>query len=443
MRMLELISKKRDGFPCIYEEIEYIVTAYTKDDIPDYQMAAWLMAVFLQGMNREETAALTMAMARSGEMVDLSSIAGSKIDKHSTGGVADTTTLIVAPLVAAAGVPVAKMSGRGLGFTGGTIDKLESIPGFRTQLDRNEFIDAVKQHSLAITGQSPAVAPADGKIYALRDVTSTVESIPLIASSIMSKKIAAGADKIVLDVKVGSGAFMKTLPAAIELAQTMVDIGIRVGRETRAVLTSMEEPLGLAIGNSLEVKEAIDVLNGHGPAELRHISLLLGAHMLVLAGKAPNIVTGSRLLVELIDNHQAIRKFQEFIASQGGNPEIITRKELLPAAAFKLEVKSEQEGYIHHIDTAQLGYSAMILGAGREYKGQTIDLAAGIIMCCRIGDFIHSGQLLAIIHTNDLAKGQESSQRIQKAITVSSVYCEKPKLILGTVDSGGFKEYVN
>ncbi|MEN6412540.1 MAG: thymidine phosphorylase [Veillonellales bacterium] len=443
MRMVNLIRKKREGLSHTPAELEYIISAYTKDEIPDYQMAAWLMATFLQGMNREETAALTIAMARSGEMVDLSSIAGIKIDKHSTGGVADTTTLIVAPLVAAAGVPVAKMSGRGLGFTGGTIDKLESIPGFRTQLDKNEFLDAVKKHSLAITGQGPAIAPADGKIYALRDVTSTVESIPLIASSIMSKKIAAGADKILLDVKVGSGAFMKNLPVAIELARTMVDIGILVGRETKAVLTSMEEPLGLAVGNSLEVKEAIDVLTGHGPEELRRVSLLLGAHMLVLAGEAPNIIVANKLLLELIENQKALDKFQEFIVSQGGNPKLITKKELLPEAAFKIDVKSEQEGYIQHIDTAQIGYSAMVLGAGREYKGQRIDLAAGIIMRCRIGDFIRAGQPLAVIHTNDLVKGQESRQRILKAITCSSIHCEKPKLILGTVDNDGFKEYVS
>ncbi len=438
MRILDMIAKKRDGAVLNNQEINSIVHAYTKDQIPDYQMAALLMAIFIRGMTAEETADLTMAMAKSGNIVDLSSVPGIKVDKHSTGGVADTTTLILAPLVAAAGTPVAKMSGRGLGFTGGTIDKLESIPGFRTTLMKNEFIENLTQYNLAITGQSADVAPADGKIYALRDATATIESIPLIASSIMSKKIAAGADKILLDVKVGAGAFMKNLDDAVQLATTMVNIGDMVNRETIAVLTNMEEPLGHAIGNSLEVEEAINVLNGKGPSELRQVCLTLGAHMLVMAQTAPDVSTGYKILDNLLENKKALRKFQEFITAQGGNGMIVTDHHLLPRAKHQVQVKSLKSGFIHKINAYQIGYSAMLLGAGREYKGQTIDLAAGLVMKCRVGDFIEKDQPLAILYTNDFSKVEKASTLIAEAIICGDGAAPKTSWILGLVDKNGF-----
>lgn len=438
MRAIDIIAKKRDKRQLSSDEITLLIQDFTAGAIPDYQMAAFLMAVFLNGMTYEETASMTLAMARSGQMVDLSEISGTKVDKHSTGGVADTTTLILAPLVAAAGVPVAKMSGRGLGFTGGTIDKLESIPGFRTTLTHTEFVNYVKIHKLALTGQSENVAPADGKIYALRDVTATVESIPLIASSIMSKKIAAGADKILLDVKVGSGAFMKDLNAAVMLAETMVKIGEIVGRETKAMLTSMDEPLGLAIGNSLEVQEAVEVLAGRDKGDLREVCLILGSHMLKLAGSTDDYLHGYRMLSNLLDSGAALQKFSEFVAAQGGDPAFMDRPELMPQASYCKEITSEFSGYIQKIDVAQLGHIATVLGAGREYKGQQIDLAAGIIMKCRIGDFIAANQPIAIIYTNDQLKIENAHEMLKNAITIGNSKMIKPKLILGTVDKSGF-----
>lgn len=438
MRAIDIIAKKRDKQQLSSEEIAFLIHDFTAGAIPDYQMAAFLMAVFLNGMTYEETASMTLAMASSGQMVDLSEIPGTKVDKHSTGGVADTTTLILAPLVAAAGVPVAKMSGRGLGFTGGTIDKLESIPGFRTTLTHTEFVNHVKIHKLALTGQSENVAPADGKIYALRDVTATVESIPLIASSIMSKKIAAGADKILLDVKVGSGAFMKDLSSAVMLAETMVKIGEIVGRETKAVLTSMDEPLGFAIGNSLEVQEAVSVLAGRDKGDLREVCLILGSHMLKLAGLSDDYMAGYGMLSELLDSGAALQKFSEFVNAQDGNPAFINRPELMPQASCCKEITSESSGFIQKIDVAQLGYIATILGAGREYKGQQIDLAAGIIMKCRIGDFIAANQSIATVYTNDRLKIENAHEMLKKAISIGSSKIIKPKLILGTVDKSGF-----
>lgn len=438
MRATDIITKKRDGVALLDSEIEWLINAYTRNEIPDYQMAAWLMAVFFKGMTDQETAALTMAMARSGEMVDLSIVPGIKVDKHSTGGVADTTTLILAPLVAAAGVPVAKMSGRGLGFTGGTIDKLESIPGFKSTLDRDEFINNLNKHGIAVTGQSAAIAPADGKLYALRDVTATVESIPLIASSIMSKKIASGADKIVLDVKVGSGAFMKHKADAITLAKTMVRIGQLVGRETVAVLTSMEEPLGAAIGNSLEVKEAIEVLSGHGESALKEVCLELASHMLILSGKASTQEAARAQLNELIDNKQALRKFGEFIASQGGEAGIVLNTAKLPQARYTLEVTSTSQGYIKTINAAQIGYAAMRLGAGREYKGQAVDPAAGVIIKCRIGQYISQNQPIASVHTNDASCMEQAAILVKQAVGIDSQPVGRPPLILGLVAQNGF-----
>lgn len=438
MRMIDSILKKRDGMELTESEITTLIRSFTDGDIPDYQMAAWLMAVFFRGMTDEETASLTMAMAKSGDTVDLSSVPGVKVDKHSTGGVADTTTLVLAPLVAAAGVPVAKMSGRGLGFTGGTIDKLESIPGFRTALTREEFLAILRRTGVAVTGQSAAIAPADGKIYALRDVTGTVESIPLIASSIMSKKIAAGADKIVLDVKTGSGAFMKTSDDAVKLASAMVRIGDLVGRETLAVISSMNEPLGRAVGNSLEVEEAIDILAGIGGAtELRQVCLTLGSHMLVAAGSAPDLAAAHQKLSSLLEGKQALAKFAEMITAQGGDPAIIENRSLLPRAGVHHTVRSDKAGYVQAIDTARIGYGAMLLGAGREYKDQKIDLAAGLVMQCRIGDRLEAGQPMATLQTNREERLDEAAAVITQSVSIGTSPVSRPPLILGTVDRKG------
>ena len=438
MRILDIITKKRDGFVLSEEEIKFLIHAYTNDEMPDYQMAAWLMAVFLRGMTMEETATLTMAMAISGNMVDLSTVPGVKVDKHSTGGVADTTTLILAPMVAAAGVPVAKMSGRGLGFTGGTIDKLESIAGLKTTFPPNKFIDLLKKHNIAVIGQSTDIAPADGKMYALRDVTATIESIPLIASSIMSKKIAAGADKILLDVKVGNGAFMKKMEDAIKLAETMVHIGQLVGRETRAVLSNMDEPLGQAVGNSLEVQEAIDVLDGRGEPALRHVCLILGAHMINMAGITPDVNAGYEKLSNLIDNKMALHKFTEFVTAQGGNGDIVHNRKLLPETKTKIVVVSDEQGFVQSIDAGQVGYAAMKLGAGREYKTQTIDLAVGLMLQCRIGDFVKKNQPLAILYVNNETHLSQVQVLIKDAIKIGFNKVPKTKLILGIVDKNGF-----
>lgn len=438
MHAADIITKKRDGIELTDYEIEWLIKAYTAGELPDYQMAAWLMAVFFQGMTDRETAALTMAMAASGDRVDLSQVPGIKVDKHSTGGVGDTTTLILAPLAAAAGVPVAKMSGRGLGFTGGTIDKLEAIPGFKVTLERQEFITNLQTHGIALTGQSAAIAPADGKLYSLRDVTATVESIPLIASSIMSKKIASGADKIVLDVKVGKGAFMKHEKTAVQLAQSMVRIGQLVGRETVAVLTSMQQPLGMAVGNSLEIIEAIEVLSGRGESALREVCLTLGSHMLLLGGKVATLQEGYRQLSTLISNRQALAKFSEFITAQGGDSSIIQDTAKLPQARFRQQITSSKEGHITAIDAAQIGYAAMRLGAGREYKGQIIDLSAGITMHCRVGQPVSSGQRLATLYTNEQARMNQAMLAAQQAIIISDKPAASPPLLLGLVDKNGF-----
>lgn len=440
MHAADIITKKRDGKELLENEIEWLIQAYTGDKIPDYQMAAWLMAVFFRGMTDRETAALTRAMANSGDRVDLSQVPGIKVDKHSTGGVADTTTLVLAPLVAAAGVPVAKMSGRGLGFTGGTIDKLEAIPGFKATLERHEFIANLQKYGIAVTGQSAAIAPADGKLYSLRDVTATVESIPLIASSIMSKKIASGADKIVLDVKVGNGAFMKSKADAVKLAEAMVNIGQLVGRETVAILTSMDQPLGMAIGNSLEIKEAIELLSGRGAAALKEVCLELGSQMLVLGGKAKTPKDGRRLLLTLIDNRQALAKFGEFITAQNGDSAILHDANKLPQARFVQEVTASCQGYVTAVNASQIGYVAMRLGAGREYKGQTIDIAAGIQMQCRIGQYVSGQHSLATIYTNDKSRLEQAAEILQQAIQIKEQPAAIPPLIIGLVDKNGFQD---
>lgn len=440
MRIIDIIEKKRDKKTLTEAEIKFVVEGYTKGEIPDYQISALLMAIYLNGMNYEETAVLTIAMANSGEILDLSTVEGIKVDKHSTGGVADTTTLILLPLVVAAGAVMAKMSGRGLGFTGGTIDKLESIKGFDTAVSYENFIKLLKENKMALSGQSNLIAPADGKLYALRDVTGTVSSIPLIASSIMSKKIAAGADKIVLDVKVGSGAFMKDLAEAIKLATYMVKIGQLVNKDTIAILTSMEEPLGYAIGNSMEVREAVEVLSGKVSGKLKEVTLCLGANILQMAEIETNYDKAVVLLEQLIDDKIGLTFLKKFITAQGGNAHVVDDISLLPQAKYKINVCLKDSGYVEKIITAEIGKAAVILGAGREYKDQAIDLAVGINMLVEIGDAVKADTAVAVIEANDLVKAELAKNIIQNSIKLSSNLVLKPKLILGVVDKDGFKE---
>ena len=428
MRMVDLIEKKRDGFELSTEEIQYIITGYTAGDIPDYQMSAFLMAIYFKNMTDRERADLTMAMAGSGDQIDLSAIEGIKVDKHSTGGVGDTTTLVLGPLVAACGVPVAKMSGRGLGHTGGTIDKLEAIEGFHVELSTEEFIKQVNDIKLAVIGQSGNLTPADKKLYALRDVTATVNSIPLIASSIMSKKIAAGADAIVLDVKTGEGAFMKTAEDAKELAHAMVGIGNATGRKTMAIISDMSQPLGFAIGNALEVKEAIETLQGNGPEDLTELCLVLGSQMVVVGGKAETLEEARAMLEEVIANGEALKILKQFIENQGGNPAIVDDVSLLPQAKFVNEVPSEQEGYISFVEADEIGTAAMVLGAGRATKESEIDLAVGIVLKKKVGDFVKKGESIATVYSNteELA---ECMKMIYNSIEYTSEPVEKTQLI--------------
>ncbi|RJG17687.1 pyrimidine-nucleoside phosphorylase [Paenibacillus thiaminolyticus] len=400
MRMVDLIAKKRDGKELTTEEINFVIEGYTKGDIPDYQVSAWAMAIYFQDMSERERADLTMAMVNSGDTIDLSAIEGIKVDKHSTGGVGDTTTLVLAPLVAALDIPVAKMSGRGLGHTGGTIDKLEAIEGFHVEISKDEFVNLVNTHKIAVIGQTGNLTPADKKLYALRDVTGTVNSIPLIASSIMSKKIAAGSDAIVLDVKTGAGAFMKTAEDAKELAHAMVSIGNNVGRKTMAVISDMSQPLGRAIGNSLEVQEAIDTLRGHGPADLEELCLALGRQMVYLAGKAATLEEAEEQLKEVIRNGKALEKFKEFIANQGGNPAVADDPSLLPQASYLIEVPARQDGVVAEIVADEIGTAAMLLGAGRATKDSEIDLAVGLMLNKKIGDPVQAGESLVTIYAN-------------------------------------------
>ncbi|WP_062356149.1 pyrimidine-nucleoside phosphorylase [Bacillus kwashiorkori] len=400
MRMVDIIEKKRNRQELTTEEINFFIKGYTDGTIPDYQASALLMAIYFQNMNDRERADLTMAMVESGDKINLSKINGIKVDKHSTGGVGDTTTLVLGPLVAAVGVPVAKMSGRGLGHTGGTIDKLESITGFHVEISTEEFIKLVNENKIAVVGQSGNLTPADKKLYALRDVTATVNSIPLIASSIMSKKIAAGADAIVLDVKTGAGAFMKTIQDAEELARAMVQIGNKVGRETMAIISDMSQPLGYAIGNSLEVKEAIDTLKGHGPKDLTELCLTLGSQMVYLSKQAKTIDDARKMLEEVITNGKALDKFKQFIASQGGDPSIVDDPEKLPKANYVVELPAQQTGWIEEIVADEIGTAAMILGAGRLTKESMIDLAVGIVLHKKVGDKVEKGDSLLTIHAN-------------------------------------------
>lgn len=400
MRMVDIIEKKRDGQELTTAEINFFIEGYTKGEIPDYQASALAMAIYFQDMNDRERADLTRAMVESGDTIDLSAIDGVKVDKHSTGGVGDTTTLVLAPLVASLGVPVAKMSGRGLGHTGGTIDKLESITGFHVELTREQFIDLVNRDKVAVIGQSGNLTPADKKLYALRDVTGTVNSIPLIASSIMSKKIAAGADAIVLDVKTGDGAFMKTQEDAEELAHAMVRIGNHVGRKTIAIISDMSQPLGFAIGNALEVKEAIETLQGKGPKDLTELVLTLGSQMVILAGKAKTSEEAKEMLLDAIHSGKALAKFKEFLANQGGDASIVDDLTKLPQAKYKIELPAKQSGYISRMVADEIGVASMILGAGRATKEDVIDLAVGLVLHKKVGDKVEEGESILTIYSN-------------------------------------------
>lgn len=429
MRMYDIIQHKRDNKELSGEEIQFFVEEYTAGNIPDYQAAALAMAIFFNGMTPEETAALTLAMAHSGDVMDLSPIKGVKVDKHSTGGVGDKTSLVLGPMVAALGVPVAKMSGRGLGHTGGTIDKLESFPGFQTGIPEQEFFDNVNRIGIAIAGQTGNLAPADKKLYALRDVTATVESIPLIASSIMSKKIAAGADVIVLDVKVGSGAFMKDEESAVKLADTMVRIGDNVGKKTMAVVSDMDEPLGYAVGNALEVKEAIDTLAGNGPQDLYELCLELGSHMVAGAGKAQNCAEAKEMLAGTIKDGSALRKLAELVEAQGGNPEAVYDTELLPKASIEYEYRADTKGYVSRIVCDIVGTSAMVLGGGRENKDSVIDLSVGIILEAKKGAYVHKGDVLARFYANDENKLSDAVKRFADAYVIEDTKPAGSRLI--------------
>lgn len=427
MRMIDIIEKKRDGKSLTKEEIEFFVNGYTHEEVPDYQASSLAMAIFFQDMNDEERAALTMSMVNSGEKIDLSDINGIKVDKHSTGGVGDTTTLVLAPLVAAVGVPVAKMSGRGLGHTGGTIDKLESVKGFNVEISEKDFIKLVNDNQVAVIGQSGNLTPADKKLYALRDVTGTVNSIPLIASSIMSKKIAAGADAIVLDVKTGSGAFMKTLDDAEALAHAMVRIGNNVGRNTMAIISDMSQPLGNAIGNALELKEAIATLKGKGPKDLTELVLTLGSQMVVLAEQATSLDEARQMLIDAIKTGKALNKFKTFLSNQGGDDSIVDSPEKLPSAKYQVEFKAKKDGYITEIIANEIGVASMMLGAGRQTKEDVIDLGVGIVLNKKVGEHVEKGENILTIHTNT-KEIDDILYKLDNSITIESKG-EAPTLI--------------
>lgn len=428
MRMVDIIEKKRDGYELTTEEIRFFIEGYTNGSIPDYQASSFAMAVYFQDMTDRERADLTMAMVESGDQIDLSAIEGIKVDKHSTGGVGDTTTLVLGPLVAATGVPVAKMSGRGLGHTGGTIDKLEAIEGFHVELSTEQFAKQVNDIKVAVIGQSGNLTPADKKLYALRDVTGTVSSIPLIASSIMSKKIAAGSDAIVLDVKTGDGAFMKTVEDSVKLAKAMVKIGNAVGRKTMAIISDMNQPLGFAIGNALEVKEAIETLQGNGPEDLTELCLTLGSQMVTVAGHADSLEDARKQLEEVIENGKALQVFKQFIEAQGGNPAVVDDPSLLPQAAYKIEVPAKEAGYVGHIVADAIGTAAMLLGAGRATKESEIDLAVGLMLHKKVGDYVEVGESLATIYANR-EDVEEVMNKIYSNVTMSTTRVEAPPLI--------------
>lgn len=426
MRMYDLIMKKKQGAVLTKEEIDYMIAGYTKGEIADYQISAMMMAVCFQGMNEEETLNLTLAMRDSGDVLDLSRIEGIKADKHSTGGVGDKTSLVLAPMVAALGIPVAKMSGRGLGHTGGTIDKLECFPGFSTSLSEEQFYDNVNRIKIAIMGQTANLAPADKKLYALRDVTATVDQLSLIASSIMSKKLAAGADAIVLDVKTGNGAFMKQEQDAFALAEEMVKIGKNAGKKIAAVVTDMDQPLGNAVGNALEVKEAILSLNGLGPKDFMEVVYALGSQMVMFAGKAENEEEAKKLLEGTIRDRTALDKFAEFVEAQGGEKCLVYQPELLPTASIVLDVKNTEEGYVSEIKAEDIGMASLVLGGGRVTKDSRIDLTVGVLLNKKRGDRVNMGDTLAVIYANDMEKAKEAYGKIVCAYEIQK---EQPKAV--------------
>ena len=433
MRMYDLITKKKHGEKLSDKEIDYIISGFTDGTIPDYQMSAFLMAVYFKGMDTEETINLTKSMINSGETLDLSRINGLKADKHSTGGVGDKTSLIVCPMVASLGVPVAKMSGRGLGHTGGTIDKLESFKGFSVDIDFNRFIDNVNRVGLSIIGQTKELCPADKKIYALRDVTATVDNKSLIASSIMSKKLAAGTDAIVLDVKVGSGAFMKTLDEAVELAELMVLIGHKFGKKTYAVLSDMSNPLGEYVGNSLEVYEAIKALNGDAPKDLTESCLTLAAYMLMGVNKASNYDEAVEMLKGTITSKKALNKLAEFVSAQGGDTDCIYNPEKLIGTKYQKDIKVAEDGYVKEILTDEIGMTSLILGGGRETKDSVIDLSVGIKINKKVGDKVNKGDTIATLYANDENKMAQAEERLRNAYKFSDAPVSAPKHILGVV----------
>ncbi|HEY73623.1 MAG: thymidine phosphorylase [Anaerolineaceae bacterium 4572_32.2] len=440
MHAIDVIAKKRDGAELTQEEIEFFVQGYTKDEIPDYQAAAWLMALYLRGMSDRETLNLTMAMAHSGDMLDLKEIAPFVVDKHSTGGVGDKVSLVVAPLVAACGMPVAKMTGKGLGFTGGTVDKLESIPGYRTDLNEVEFKAQLEKIGIVLTGQSADLAPADGKMYGLRDVTATVESIPLIVSSIMSKKLAAGADAMVLDVKVGSGAFMKTVEQAEVLAEALVHLGDQAGRRVVALISDMSQPLGWAVGNALEVREAINTLHEGGPDDFRDHCLVVAAEMLILGDKAPDTNSALTLALDTLNSGAAWRKFKEMVEAQGGGARYIKDPDFLPQARLVEPVPAPRSGYLAGVDAAEVGMTVMALGGGREKKDDQIDHGVGVIVHYKVGDLVQKETPLFTVHANDEAKLAAARERLLAAHTFSDSPVQRLPLFYRRVADVGLED---
>lgn len=433
MNVQDLIIKKRDGLEFSREEINFLVQGISDGSIPDYQISAWAMAVYFQGMNERETRDLALAMAYSGEVADLSAVAGITVDKHSTGGVGDKTTMVVIPLVAAAGVPVAKMSGRGLGHTGGTIDKFESIPGFQVELSHQQFVEQVNQVKAAVISQSGNLVPADKRLYAIRDVTGTVESIPLIASSIMSKKLASGSRGIVLDVKVGTGAFMKEQKEAVKLARAMVEIGRGAERQVVALITNMSQPLGQTVGNSLEVQEAIDTLRGVGPADLEELSIILAAHMLVLGGRYSSLDSAVAGVRDILESGRGLDKFKQMISAQGGILDYEQSDYGLPIARFKAEVRANKDAYISGLNALEVGRTAMLLGAGREHLGGNIDYTGGIKLARKYGDYVTAGEVIATVYSNDEARIDAARPRLLSAYQFSNHHPEPFPLVIDTI----------
>ncbi len=435
--MYDLILKKRNGGALTDQEIKFFIQNFSDGHVPDYQASALMMATYFSGMSDEETFSMTKAMIESGDTIDLSAISGIKVDKHSTGGVGDKTSIVLAPLVAAAGVPVAKLSGRGLGHTGGTLDKLEAFYGFSSHLSEPDFIESVNRIGIAIAGQTANLCPADKKLYALRDVTATIESVPFIVGSIMSKKLSSGSDAIVLDVKTGSGAFMKTKEDAFTLAEKLVDVGERMGKRIVAVVTEMEQPLGNTIGNALEVREAIETLQGNGPKDLNDLVIYLGSHMLVLGGKVQKFGEGKRKLEELMTNGLGLQKLKELIENQGGDANMVDHPELLPAANFTENIVAPLTGFVSGIVAEEIGMASMLVGAGRETKTSEIDLSAGIELHKKVGEQVEAGEALATIHHDGNRDIKSATKQVENAYSISTERIEQNPLIYGVVDHNG------